>query len=303
MGINQTIRIAAVGDIHDQWGEADAIALQHLAPDLVLFVGDFGNEAVNVVAQIAALDLPKAAIFGNHDAWYTATDWGRKKCPYDPTQEDWVQRQMHLLGEAEVGYRHLDFPALGLSVVGGKPFSWGGPSWKHGKFYRDRYGIANMEESILRMQQVVDATAHDTLIFLGHCGPAGLGTEMESICGRDWKNSGGDYGDPDFAAAIDYARQQGKQVPLVTFGHMHHTLRHRKDRLRDRVVLQTVTTHVNAACVPRHRTTDQGRECHFSLITLHSGRVESVSGMWITPDGTITAAEPLFSRPESLVSR
>lgn len=79
----QLIKIAVVGDIHDQWEADDGIALQQMNVDLVLFVGDFGNESVEVVRMIAALDIPKAAVFGNHDAWYTATDWGRKKCPYN----------------------------------------------------------------------------------------------------------------------------------------------------------------------------------------------------------------------------
>ena len=38
------IKIAVVGDVHDQWEEDDDIALKHLGVDLVLFVGDFGNE-------------------------------------------------------------------------------------------------------------------------------------------------------------------------------------------------------------------------------------------------------------------
>ncbi len=108
---NQVIKIAVVGDIHDQWEADDGIALQQLNVDLVLFVGDFGNESVEVVRAIAALDIPKAAIFGNHDAWYTATDWGRKKCPYDHKKEDWVQQQIDLLGDTHVGYGKLDFPA------------------------------------------------------------------------------------------------------------------------------------------------------------------------------------------------
>ncbi|MEM1311494.1 MAG: metallophosphoesterase, partial [Cyanobacteria bacterium P01_H01_bin.153] len=72
-----TIQIAVVGDIHNHWDEQDMAALHGLKADLVLFVGDFGNEAVDVVRSIATLDLPKATIFGNHDAWYTATPWGR----------------------------------------------------------------------------------------------------------------------------------------------------------------------------------------------------------------------------------
>ena len=57
------ITVAVVGDIHDQWSEADGHALKALAVDLVLFVGDIGNEAVGLVRQIAALDLPKAVYF------------------------------------------------------------------------------------------------------------------------------------------------------------------------------------------------------------------------------------------------
>ncbi|NEN95528.1 MAG: TIGR04168 family protein, partial [Moorea sp. SIO3I7] len=72
----QSIQIAVVGDIHQLWEAEDAIALEQLGVDLVLFVGDFGNEAVDIVQMIAAIDLPKAVIMGNHDAWYTASEWG-----------------------------------------------------------------------------------------------------------------------------------------------------------------------------------------------------------------------------------
>ncbi|MEM6436649.1 MAG: TIGR04168 family protein, partial [Cyanobacteria bacterium P01_D01_bin.115] len=229
---DRALRIAVIGDVHDQWDEADISALHSLEIDLALFVGDFGNEAVAVVRSIAGLSLPKAAIFGNHDAWYTATPWGRKKCPYDRATEDWVQLQMELLGDADVGYGKRDFPQLGLTVIGGRPFSWGGSEWKYEAFYRDRYGIHNFAESLARIKQAVDDAAFDTLIFMGHCGPTGLGDTPESPCGRDWPPIGGDFGDPDLAAAIAYAQQQGKTVPLVTFGHMHHALRHRQDRQR-----------------------------------------------------------------------
>ncbi len=123
------IKIAVIGDIHDRWDDHDEAALQALGVDLVLLVGDFGNEAVGVVRSIASLSLPKAAIFGNHDAWYSATEWGIKKCPYDRTQEDRVQQQLDLLGVAHVGYSKLDFPTLNLTVVGSRPFSWGGSDW------------------------------------------------------------------------------------------------------------------------------------------------------------------------------
>ena len=75
---SKNVKIAVVGDVHDQWEKEDGIALKRLGVDLVLFVGDFGNESVEVVRKIADLDIPKAVVMGNHDAWYTATEWGRK---------------------------------------------------------------------------------------------------------------------------------------------------------------------------------------------------------------------------------
>ncbi len=78
---DKSIKIAVVGDVHDSWDADDAVALKHLDVDLVLFVGDFGNESVEVVRAIADIDLPKAAIFGNHDAWYSASDWGKSSAP------------------------------------------------------------------------------------------------------------------------------------------------------------------------------------------------------------------------------
>lgn len=273
--------VALVGDVHDQWSEADAQALHQLAVDLVLFVGDFGNEAVGLVRQIAAVDLPKAVILGNHDAWYSATPWGQKKCPYNRQQEDWVSQQLQALGDCHVGYGHLDLPQFGLSVVGGRPFSWGGSTWTNAPFYAERYGVHSLEDSIVRMCQAVEATRYNDLIFMGHCGPQGLGDNPEDPCGRDWKPLGGDFGDPDLAAAIAYAKQRGKAVPLVAFGHMHHTLRHRKDQLRRQIHWDATTCYLNAARVPRWRQQDEQTQRHFALVTLQANQVVSARQVWV----------------------
>jgi uncharacterized protein (TIGR04168 family) len=291
------VRIAVIGDVHDQWEPQDAIALHHFQVDLVLLVGDFGNESLAVVKQIAALDLPKAVILGNHDAWYTATAWGRKKCPYDRTREDWVQAQLDLLGPAHVGYGQLDFPELGLTVVGGRPFSWGGSDWKNKTFYRERYGVTGWDESIARISAAVDQAAHNTVLMVGHCGPTGLGDRPESPCGRDWKPLGGDLGDPDLAVAIAHAKASGKQVPFVTFGHMHHGLRHRKDVLRQRLCTDADgTVYLNAASVPRIIQERATRRRNVSLVTLQGGQVQSAALVWIDQDLAIVSEEILFSR-------
>lgn len=298
----QPIQIAVVGDIHDQWEAEDAKALKRLEVDLVLFVGDFGNEAVEVVRAIANLDLPKAAILGNHDAWYSASDWGRKKCPYDRTKEDRVQQQLELLAEAHVGYGKLDFPQLNLSVVGSRPFSWGGSKWKNRGFYRERYGVDGFAESTERIVAAAHQTAHETIILMGHNGPTGLGDTPESTCGKDWNPIGGDYGDPDFAAAIAAIQAAGKKVPLVTFGHMHHRLRHTSTELRRAIQQEAGTIYLNAARVPRIVEFKGERHRNFSLVSLQNSAVEHVSLVWVSEDGQIASEEILY-QPQKLVAK
>lgn len=298
------LKIAVVGDIHDRWEVEDEIALHHLGVDLVLFVGDFGNESVEIVRKIASLSIPKAAIAGNHDAWYTATEWGRKKCPYDRQKEDWVQQQLDLLGKAHVGYDKLDLPEFNLSIVGSRPFSWGGSEWRTKEFYRDRYGVNNFAESTAKIVEAAKQTAFDTVIFIGHNGPFGLGDRAEDTCGRDWHPLGGDFGDPDFAEAIDRVRNCGKKIPLVTFGHMHHRLRHTKERLRT-IVNTSIdeTVYLNSASVPRIIDTDTDKLRNFSLVCLENSVVSDISLVWVGSQFTIVSQEILYRNQESLKTK
>ncbi|NJR49137.1 MAG: TIGR04168 family protein [Leptolyngbyaceae cyanobacterium CSU_1_3] len=295
MVVSQGIKIAVVGDIHDLWDHEDEAALKALGVDLVLLVGDFGNESVEVVRMIAQMSLPKAAIFGNHDAWYNATDWGIKQCPYDRSQENRLQQQIDLLGDAHVGYRNLDFLELGLSVVGGRPFSWGGAGWKNEKFYRDRCGVNSFEESIDRIVSAADRAECETVIFIGHNGPTGLGELPEDPCGRDWQPIGGDHGDPDFEQAITKVQQLGKTIPLVAFGHMHHTLRHTKHQLRRTVHTIAGTVYLNAARVPRIVQNGGNPLRNFSLVTLESGTVSQISLVWVDRAFNIESETILYS--------
>jgi uncharacterized protein (TIGR04168 family) len=291
-----SITIAVVGDVHDLWNQADGEILQRLGVDLLLLVGDFGNESVEVVRAIAHLDLPKAVILGNHDAWYSASEWGRQKCPYDRSREDRVQQQLDLLGATHVGYSYLDFPQFELSVVGARPFSWGGSDWKNPTFYQRRYGVGNWAESTQRIVSAVEQTAYPTVIFIGHCGPFGLGDRPEDICGKDWNPPGGDHGDPDFASAIAQAQQQGKTIPLVTFGHMHHSLRHRRDRLRQQIIhASNGCLYLNAAWVPRIVATDTGSLHHFSLVQLQQGHVIDAAFVWVDEQGAIAERRSLLA--------
>lgn len=291
-----------MGDVHDQWEAEDELALKHLGVDLALFVGDFGNESVDVVEAIASLNLPKAAIMGNHDAWYSASDWGRKRCPYDREKEDRVQEQLDLLGEAHVGYGKLDFPKLNLSVVGSRPFSWGGLVWKNAEFYQERYKVTNFAESTERIVAAANSAAYETIIFMGHNGPIGLGDRAEDPCGKDWYPIGGDYGDPDFADAIAQSRNQGKTIALVTFGHMHHQLRHTKELRNPIYIGAEGTVYLNAASVPRIIQTPSDRLRNFSLVSLQNGVVSQVSLVWLGGDFNIASEQILYRRQESVQS-
>ena len=287
--------IAVIGDVHDRWELEDNLALQHLGVDLALFVGDFGNESVEIIRLVADLPIPKAVILGNHDAWYTASGWGRKKAPYDHSQEDRVQQQLDLLGVAHVGYSKLDLPQYNLSVVGSRPFSWGGSQWKNHQFYRDRYNINDFAESTTQIVAAANETLYDHLIFIGHNGPFGLGDQPEDTCGRDWNPLGGDHGDPDFTAAIDKTLSLGKSISLVTFGHMHHRLRHRQDRLR--TIVNTSSdgiVYLNAAAVPRIKNKNAGKMRNFSLVTLEKTTVSEISLVWVDEQFTIISEEILY---------
>lgn len=296
------VKIAVVGDVHDQWEEEDDAALHALGVDLVLFVGDFGNESVDVVRQVAALDIPKAVIMGNHDAWYTATEWGRKKCPYDRTKEDWVQQQLDLLGETHVGYSKLDFRAFDLTVVGGRPFTWGGPEWKFADLCKQRYGIEDQEESAVKIFEAVKNAEHNTIIFLGHNGPSGLGDRPEDPCGKDWHPIGGDFGDPDLAEAISRSITTGKNISLVTFGHMHHTLRHTKKEIRKRVFRSPEgIIYLNAATVPRIVEDGSEKLRNFSLVQMEDGVVTQTSSVWIGNDLSIVSEEILYAKSNQVV--
>ncbi|MBE9222648.1 TIGR04168 family protein [Cyanobacterium stanieri LEGE 03274] len=294
--VQRKIKVAVIGDIHDQWNSLDHQILKFLEVDLVLLVGDFGNESLEVVGHVARLEIPKAVVLGNHDAWYSATKWGRKKSPYDHNKEDRVQQQLDLLGCSHVGYGRLDFAHLGLSVVGSRPFSWGGSKWKCEDFYAQRYGVSSFDDSSQRIFEQCKQTTQSNVIFVGHNGPFGLGANPEDTCGKDWNPIGGDFGDPDFQGAIALSRQLDKTISLVTFGHMHHRLRHTKARLRTIINRdQHNTIYLNAASTPRIQE-KQGIKAHnYSIVTYENNQITDISLLWVNQNLEIVSTTPLYS--------
>ncbi|XP_024366334.1 uncharacterized protein [Physcomitrium patens] len=306
-----TVRIAIVGDVHDDWHPVkDSKALHLLKPDVVLFTGDFGNENVDLVRDVSKLDFPKAAILGNHDCWETVSPFA----PYmdkSDSEIDKVQEQLELLGDVHVGFGRLDFPALRLSVVGGRPFSMGGERI-HSAYnpfaalLGPRFGVHSFRESAQRMvENAKKAPPDSSLVFLAHNGPRGLGSKVHDICGRDWVERGGDHGDPDFEEAIAKVKQEGIRVPLVVFGHMHQQLQRGNPLKRTMLLVgPDKTIYLNAAVVPRVRgIMDPGlttlTQRHFVLVEFQDKEVESIHEVWVTvgeDDGEVRKTL-MYSRP------
>ncbi|NEQ41083.1 MAG: TIGR04168 family protein, partial [Okeania sp. SIO3I5] len=233
--------------------------------------------------------------------WDTATPWGREKCPNDRTQEDRAQQQIDLFGEAHVGYGQLDSPDLNLTVVGTRPFSWGGPEWKYQDFYREQFGVNSFEESTDLIVKALESALHENVIFIGHNGPTGLGDAPEDPVGRDWKPMGGDFGDPDFTNAIIESRKLGKKIPLVAFGHMHHKLRHTNKQLRKCLDIDGEgTLYLNAASVPRIIDTEGQKRRNFSIVSMEAGIISQVALVWVGHDLTIISEEILYCQPKSV---
>ncbi|KAL6508537.1 hypothetical protein OROGR_023248 [Orobanche gracilis] len=273
---SSSFRIVIVGDIHEDWElEHDSKALHFLHPDLVMFTGDFGNENVELVKGIAKLNFHKAAILGNHDSWSTSK--------FSKKTKDGVQVQLECLGEAHVGYNHLDFPLLNLSVVGGRPFSCGGNELFRKKLLTPRYGVHDMEESAQRIYKAALGTPEKhSIIFLAHNGPTGLGSNVDDICGMDWASDGGDHGDPDLAKAISQLKETTKySIPLVVFGHMHKELACGGFRKMVTVDADNVM-FLNAAIVPRVRYPSSGGSARaFTVVEFSDGKITKVAETWV----------------------
>ena len=199
-------------------------------------------------------------------------------------------------------------PSAFAAVVGGRPFSQGGPDFKRvDQFYREMYGVEGFEDSAERIARGLrEAAAHlgkrgkgganndggadnnndddddddddedkgTALLLIAHNGPSGLGGLKHDICGADFLEDGGDWGDPDLEEALRRVREHGggerqqeeeeeeetaeaaatatttaattttstsspscfasASPCLVAFGHMHRSLRHVSSAFKER---------------------------------------------------------------------
>ena len=269
--------LTVVGDIHRWWRPADATYLERIRPDLTLFVGDLGDEDVEIVKAVAKLPIPKAVMLGNHDAWQS---FGRK------TSTDRLRECLAVLGDDHLAYSVREVPAAGISVVGARPFSWGGQSLRSPELYDEIYGIHTMRQSAAAIVDAARHAQHRDLVILAHNGPLGLGGETHDIFGKDFGKPGGDWGDRDLALAIQRIEGFGLRVRAVIAGHMHHRLVHPRGGERTRFVRREGTLFCNAAYVPRVRQGEDGEELSYFLRTSwRAGECLGIEEVWVDVHG------------------
>lgn len=267
----------AIGDIHRCWREVDSAYLERTQPDLSLFVGDLGDEDVEMVRRIADLSINKAVILGNHDAWQSFA-----KKELTPKLND----SLDALGEDHIAYAVREVPAAGISVVGARPFSWGGQSLRSPELYDEIYGVRTMRQSAAAIVDAARNAQHRDLVILAHNGPLGLGSETNDIYGKDFGKPGGDWGDYDLALALQRIEGFGLRVRAVIAGHMHHRLLHPRGAERRRFIQRGDTLFVNCAVVPRVERGADGEELSYFVRTKWSGgECQSIEEVWVDTHG------------------
>ncbi|MCA8975912.1 MAG: TIGR04168 family protein [Planctomycetes bacterium] len=265
--------LTVVGDVHRWWRPADSAFLERTRPDLAMFVGDLGDEDVEMVARIARLQVDKAVILGNHDAWQS---FGRKA----PT--DKLRESLAVLGSDHLAYAVREVPAAGVSVIGARPFSWGGQSLRSPEIYDELFGIHTMRQSAAAIVDAAHQAQHRDIVILAHNGPIGLGAATHDIFGKDFGKPGGDWGDRDLALALPRIDAMGLNVRAVIAGHMHHRLSHPKGGERTRFLKHRGTLFLNTAYVPRVRQDDCGNELSYFVRTKwQAGKCLAIEELWI----------------------
>jgi uncharacterized protein (TIGR04168 family) len=278
--------LTIVGDVHRHWRASDAEWLERSRPDLALFVGDLGDEDLEMGRAVAALRVPKMVMLGNHDAWQS---FSRKQATRQLTD------LIAALADDHLAYAVREVPGAGISVVGARPFSWGGDSLRSPELYDQLYGVHTHRQSAARIVAAARRAQHRDILVLAHNGPLGLSRDPGDIWGKDFGKPGGDWGDRDLALALARIAEMGLRVQMVVAGHMHDGLVHPRGAQRTRFVRQNGTLFVNPAVVPRVRdAAGRGAEGYFVRTRWSEGRCVAIEEVWVDEQGTERHAPPRF---------
>lgn len=277
-------RIGVIGDLHSHWDEVDVAHFDRSDYDLLFFTGDLGggsaSSSLRMARVMSQLNKPTLVMPGNHDTGdiselaaelnhrrgirkLTAIRTGASDGANDTAEVRLCGYSLHRL--------HRD--AVDVTVVAARPHSLGGASLAFPEHMHRAYGIASLEESRERLYSLLNQVQTPRVMFFAHNGPTGLGNEPTDMWGCDFKPEGGDWGDPDLAAAIGYARAQGREVLAVVAGHMH--LGTQCGRERPWLEHRDGTCFINAARVPRIFARASATHRHHVALTLTPAGVEA----------------------------
>ena len=248
------MRIAIIGDVHEQWGAEDLAYFESEDFDLVLFVGDLPSfshlNTERVARAISGIRSPAILIPGNHDATTPvqvlaeAVQVGCELDRWARAQTRRVERLRDALGRVPLGGYSVHSVGI-VDIIACRPHAMDGRFLSFKPYLLDRFGVGDREASGQRLKGCVDRCTNP-IIFLSHNGPAGLGGTRDDLFGRSKPEF--DNGDPDLTEAIAYARQTGHVVLASAAGHMHHQ---GDGGARRWTVERDGIRYINAARVPR----------------------------------------------------
>jgi uncharacterized protein (TIGR04168 family) len=278
---NGDFRLAVIGDLHTHWDHMDLRQFAQSDYDLLFFTGDLGggsrDSTLRVARGIGQLEKPALVMPGNNDTWDI------NELAAELAHQNGLNRLLSITSATEeqfapvelCGYtRHgIDAGGFDVALIAARPHSMGGPSLSFPEYMADTYAVETLDHSTERLIELVRGADSENLIFVAHNGPLGMGEQPHDMWGCDFKDDGGDWGDPDLTAAIEFARQSGRWVMAVIGGHMHLRTKHGTER--PWLAEQDGTVYVNAARVPRIYSGSDDVYRHHVSITISANGIKA----------------------------
>ena len=274
------LKIAIVGDCHGLWSKADIAILSIVRPDFVLFVGDISEGNIKILKKVNSLEIPSYVILGNHDRGYDKSG-------------DILMKQIRILQEKFCGWKLKIFNNQ-VNILGARPCSSGG-GYFLSKEMKGVYGPLTERESVEKIIKCSMGAREDLpLLIVAHSGPLGLGSEPNSICGKDWKSPSMDWGDRDLSLAISKI-QKVRKLDLVIFGHTHHELKRNMGLRKMFLFDKKGTAYLNCAVVPRYKKNNNGEVViNYSWIEFEDSKLKYISQRWYEELGELVSEDILF---------
>ena len=210
----------------------------------------------------------------------------------DPTGET-LLKQIRILQEKYCAWDLKIFNNQ-LNILSARPCSSGGGYYLSNEV-KAVYGPISEQESVNKILKYSGEIVKDLpLIFMSHAGPSGLGSDPNSICGKDWKEPPCDWGDRDLAVAISEI-QKKRKIDLVVFGHMHNRLKRNQGFRKMFKIDNEGTVYLNSAIVPRYKTNTNGELIvNFSWVEFSENKLNHISHRWYLESGELFEEKILF---------